>query len=89
MTEYTPTQRLMLDRYYELCDQRDKANEAVKPLQEELADVHKEIQRLEAHANDLKAQEEDIRGGAEWLELKSEIRRIADVMRFIPPRGTY
>jgi hypothetical protein len=83
------TTRLLLDRYWDLCDQRDAANAMAAPFQKELDETNAEIERLRLHAIELKGDVEACRDGPAWLSLKAEIGRIALAVRFTPPRGTY
>jgi len=84
-----PTTKLMLDRYWDLCDKRDAANAKVAPIQQELDETNAEIERLRARAIDLKGDIEAERDGPAWLDLKREIGRLANAVRFTPKRGDY
>jgi predicted nuclease with TOPRIM domain len=80
------TNELLLARYYELCDKRDAVNAEVAPHQQQLDEINAEIARLQELAINKKGDIEALRDGPAWLDLKSEIVRIAAVLRFIPAR---
>jgi len=83
------TTKLMLDRYWALCAQRDAVNEKVKPRQQQLDEAVAEIERLRLLAVNLKGDIEAERDGPAWLDLKHEIGRLANALRFTPKPGDY
>lgn len=89
MTKVDPTTKLMLDRYWALCAQRDAANADAAPYMKELGEINAEIERLRLHSLEVKGDVEACRDGAAWLTLKSEISRLAGALKFTPPPGSY
>ena len=89
MIKVDQTRALMLNRYWDLCDQRDAVNAKVAPVQAELDETNVEIERLRVRSIDLKGDIEAERDGPAWLDLKSEIGRLASALRFTPKRGDY
>lgn len=75
-----------LDRYYRLCDERDRKHRKVEPLKAELAALNAQAMAAQTRAN-AKAQEiSDSLGGADWLKLKKEISTLARSLGRIPAR---
>lgn len=89
MIKVDHTTKLLLDRYWDLCDKRDAANKAAAPHQKELDDTNAEIERLRLHSFEVKGDIEACRDGSAWLDLKTEIGRIANAVKFTPARGEY
>lgn len=89
MAQYTPTQRALFDRFWELEDQIQATNKRTAPLQVELDEANALCEQYRRVAMDKKADIELERDGPAWLDVKREKAQIAATMRFIPRRGDY
>lgn len=89
MIKVDATTKLLLDRYWDLCDQRDEANAQAAKSQAKLTALNNQIEDLRVQAIDAKGDVEACRGGPAWLDLKAEIGRLAMAVKFTPARGTY
>lgn len=68
-------------RYKELCDERDRVNREIEPLQRELDAANDEAQKAQNRANAIALEISNRRGGRKWLDLKKEIAALADALR--------
>lgn len=74
------------DRYFQLCDQRDAVNAQTAPLQAQLDAANAAAIEAQAKANAIAEQINTLRGGRDWLELKTEIAQLTRALGTIPPR---
>ena len=89
MTKVDATTKLLLDRYWDLCGKRDETNARLAPHRVALDAINTQIEELRVAAIDKKGDIEAERDGAAWLDLKAEIGRLANAVKFTPARGTY
>lgn len=75
----------MLDTYYALCDQRDAAYKRAAPLEKKLAAAIEATQKAQAVERELAAAVEEA-WGPDHLQVKREIARLANALRFAPQR---
>lgn len=73
-------------RYYELKDYIDAVNAENAPLEDELAAVVAEGEKLRVKAEGISAKIDDNRGREKWLAVKRDLRIIAAGLGKIPPR---
>jgi hypothetical protein len=67
-------------RYAELCALRDSVNAANAAIEAELAEVVAQGEALRVKAETLSAQIDANRGGQQWLDMKREIRILAQAL---------
>lgn len=89
MIKVDHTTKLLLDRYWDLCEQRDEANAQAAKHQTKLDALNAQIEALRVESIDVKGDVEACRGGSAWLDLKSDIGRLANAVKFTPARGDY
>lgn len=73
-------------RYFELTDRRDAINAQIAPLQAQLDAANAVAIEAQANANAIAAEINTIRGGRDWLDLKTEIAQLTRALGKIPAR---